>query len=172
MTPERLQPLLEQYDLAVQRLLARLTGDSGLSCRDGGSVRIPDGALPASGSSTFGVQASPGTEWTATLQYASTVTSAWGVNAKGQTYGVENDSGHPDLVPATADDGTRGWALWDEWAAAEQSGTVDVYASDGTTVVGHARVSIGELDEVPLDQRYVDDLDSVATAPPTAGPTD
>lgn len=141
-------------------------GSSGLSCTSGGSVRIPDARLPSRGSTQFGVEASPATEWTATVQYASAVTSAWGVNARGQTYGVENADGHPDLVPATADDGRKGWALWTEWSAAEESGTVDVYESDGSTVIGHATVVVG-ADEVPLDQRYVDDLGSVATAAPT-----
>lgn len=143
-------------------------GDSGTSCRDRGTMHVVDGRLPASGTTTFRVDASRDTTWRATVQYASAVTSEWSVNAKGQTFGVENASGHPDLVPATADNGRRGWALWDQWSAAERTTTVDVYESDGTTVIGHAEVVVG-MDEVPLDDGFVDDLGSIETAAPDPG---
>jgi hypothetical protein len=103
------------------------------------------------------------------VQYASTGTSGWGVNAKRQTYGVENAAGRPDLVPATADNGRKGWARWSDWFAAEKATTMSVFDSDGTTVIGHAEVVVG-LEEVPLDQRYIDGLSSVETATPTSRP--
>ncbi|UXN26651.1 hypothetical protein N8D74_07160 [Curtobacterium flaccumfaciens] len=136
-------------------------GASGLSCRDEGTMRVVDGRLPKDGTTTFSIEASTGTTWTATLQYATAVTSEWGVNDKGQTYGVPNASGHPDLVPGTADNGREGWVLWSE----PDGG--NVYESDGTTVVGHW--TAGVADEVPLDQRYVDDLNGVQTATPSPG---
>lgn len=147
-------------------------GTAGLHCRgnSGGTAHVPDGRLPRAGSTTISVESSPGTRWRATVRYASAITSDWAVNAKGQTYGVANASGHPDLVPATADNGRTGWALWSEWYAAEKTGTVNVYESDGTTVIGRSEVVVG-IDEVPLDQRYIDDLRSVETAGPTSAPT-
>lgn len=134
-------------------------GGTGLICREKGTMRIVDGRLPERGTTTFSIEASAGTRWTATLQYANAVTSDWAVNDKGQTYGVPNASGHPDLVPGTADNGRKGWVLWNE----PDGG--DVYESDGTTVVGHWTVRVAE--EVPLDQRYIDEQESVQTARPS-----
>lgn len=141
---------------------------SGVHCGGGGTgtLHVIDGQLPAAGTSTVSIQASPNTKWRAVLQYASAVTSEWGVNAQGQTYGVENQHGHPDLVPATADNGHKGWVLWDQTMGAEQSATVNVYESDGVTVVGHTSVEVG-APAAPLDQGYIDDLNSVTSATPT-----
>ncbi|MCY1693509.1 hypothetical protein [Curtobacterium sp. SL109] len=156
------------------------TGDgttgAGVSCSGDGPHRlhVVDGQLPSAGTTTFPVSSSPGTRWHAVLQYASSVTSRWSVNAKGQTFGIENQHGHPDLVPGRADDGRLGWVLWSETAGAEQPGTVDVYESDGETVIGHQTADAGTMPEVPLDQRYIDELNSVsapATPPATPAPT-
>jgi hypothetical protein len=158
------------------------TGDgttgAGVSCSGDGQHRlhVVDGQLPAAGTTTFPVSSSPGTRWHAVLQYASSVTSRWSVNAKGQTFGIENQHGHPDLVPGRADDGRLGWVLWSETAGADQPGTVDVYESDGETVIGHQTAEAGTLPELPLplDQRYIDELNSVsapATPPATPAPS-
>lgn len=139
---------------------------SGLRCRDSGQQHVLDGRLPGRNTTTFSIEASPGTEWTATLRYASAVTSPWKVNASGQTYGVENASGHPDLVPATADNGRRGWALLSEYVGAENTATIRVYESDGTTVIGHTKVIVG-VEGVLLDQDIINDLNSVESPTPT-----
>lgn len=146
-------------------------GDAGFHCRDnrGRTARFLNGQLPAEGTTTISIGASPGTQWKATVQYGSAATSAWAVNANGQTYGVENASGHPDLVPARADNGRKGWALYSQWYEAEKPETVNVYESDGTTVIGQAEVGV-VVPEVPLDQRYIDDLNSLETATPTSRP--
>lgn len=152
------------------------TGDgttgAGVSCSGDGPHRlhVVDGQLPSAGTTTFPVSSSPGTRWHAVLQYASAVTSRWSVNAKGQTFGIENQHGHPDLVPGRSDDGRLGWVLWSETAGADQPGTVDVYESDGETVIGHQTAEAGTLPELPLDQRYIDELNSV-TAPTTPAAT-
>lgn len=156
------------------------TGDgttgAGVSCSGDGPHRlhVVDGQLPSAGTTTFPVSSSPGTRWHAVLQYASSVTSRWSVNAKGQTFGIENQHGHPDLVPGRSDDGRLGWVLWSETAGAEEPGTVDVYESDGETVIGHQTAEAGTLPELPLDQRYIDELNSVsapATPPATPAPS-
>ena len=78
-----------------------------------------------------------GTAWTIKAQYASAVTSAWKVNANGQTYGVPNESGVPDLSAAQATNGEVGYILQDElWGFAGDKGFINVYESDGTTVIG------------------------------------
>ncbi|MGV8885503.1 MAG: hypothetical protein ACOH1T_07940 [Microbacteriaceae bacterium] len=99
-----------------------------------GSTHIADGRLPASGATFITITAEPGTEWTVTARYASSVTTKWGVNANGQTYGVPNDNGSPDLSAALATNGKQGYILDDDlWAG---NGYINVYESDGTTVIG------------------------------------
>jgi hypothetical protein len=148
--------------------MSTLDGGSGASCSRGrGPYHVANGRLPEAGTTTFSIQASPDTRWRATLQYASAVSSDWGVNAKGQTFGVDDASGnHPDLVPATASNGRRGWALWSEYIAAEKTATVNVYESDGTTIIGRTQVTVRVGEEVPLDQGLVDEWNSVQKATP------
>ncbi|GAA0963891.1 hypothetical protein [Frigoribacterium faeni] len=148
------------------------TSTSGIDCSvsDSGTMHVTDGQLP-DGGTQFSVNASPGTTWRATLQYASSVTSEWGVNAQGQTYGIENRQGHPDLVPYTADNGRKGWVLWEKTFGADRVGTVDVYETDGVTVIGRATPPVGTLPEVPLDRGLIDDLESVETAVPSPSST-
>jgi hypothetical protein len=47
------------------------------------------------------IRAVDGERWRLTAAYAQVHTSPWAVNANGQTYGVANDNGTPDL-PAVA----------------------------------------------------------------------
>ncbi len=99
------------------------------------TVHIEDGRLPSDG--LFTVTADAGTAWTIKAQYASAVTSAWKVNANGQTYGVPNESGVPDLSAAQATNGEVGYILQDElWGFTGDKGFINVYESDGTTVIG------------------------------------
>lgn len=65
------------------------------------TTHIIDGKLPDPGATTITITADPGTRWTVTAQYATTSTTEWGVNANGQTYGVPNENGVPDLSPAS-----------------------------------------------------------------------
>ncbi|MDY0891490.1 hypothetical protein SOM11_08035 [Frigoribacterium sp. CFBP9039] len=148
------------------------TGDgstaSAIHCSQSptGTMHVIDGQLPAKGSSDFRVDASPETKWRAALQYASTATSKWEVNARGQTYGIENRNGHPDLVPYATDSGEQGWALWDDAYGEEMTGPINIYRTDGVTVIGVATPPAETLPDVPLDQGLIDDLDSVETASP------
>ncbi len=96
-----------------------------------------------------------GTPWRVTTTYVSTRTTEWGVNANGDTFGVENENGTPDLTGVTATNGRIGYAYWTEMenaggppptspeeAGARQSAnegktfTVPVYKSDGETRIG------------------------------------
>ena len=84
-----------------------------------------------------------------------TETTAWGVNPKGETFGVENDSGEPDLIAVMATNGKRGYLYADELDSAtggdvsnpkeakewmegwpHEPVVLNVYESDGETVVG------------------------------------
>lgn len=148
------------------------TGDgstaSAIHCSQSptGTMHLTDGQLPAEGSSDFKVNASPETTWRAVLQYASTATSKWEVNAQGQTYGVENRNGHPDLIPYATDSGEQGWALWDDAHDLEMTGPITIYRTDGVTVIGVATPTMETLPEVPVDQSLTNDLDSVKTTSP------
>lgn len=144
-----------------------------LTCLSGGSFRYPDGARLVCNAAeirdyvaspyvmdlahiTFPmtVEARPGT-WRATVSYVSTETTPWGVNAKGETYGVENENGTPDLIGVVATNERTGYAYRSDLAAAhsplpaspehaleiqeeqaETTVTVPVYESDGETVIG------------------------------------
>lgn len=95
---------------------------------------------------------SPDARWTLTAGYSQHVPTDWGTNADGDTFGVENDHGAPDLIAVTATNGKEGYAYRAElegplptspaqamqWQAEDvgQSHTIRVYASDGTTRIG------------------------------------
>ncbi|MGN6426293.1 MAG: hypothetical protein ACTHMF_05695 [Leifsonia sp.] len=105
------------------------------------------------------VTTSDGAGWTLTAAYASSETTAWGVNESGQSYGAINDRGAPDLVAVTATNGRDGYVrrtdLEDaDGATAARSFTspadalrwqeenrgvvhrIPVFEADGTTRVG------------------------------------
>lgn len=110
-----------------------------------GTVHITDGLLPSPGTTHITITADPGTEWTVTARYGSSVTTEWGVNSNGQTYGVPNDNGVPDLVAAQATNGAQGYYLDAEMMAFEGEGFINVYESDGTTVIG--KFPIGDVQD-------------------------
>ena len=77
--------------------------------------------LDPSGSS-YTITTGPTMRWTATLTWVSSHTTAWGRNAAGQSYGVQNDRGIPDLIAASATNGKDGYVL-----------RTDLEDADGTT---------------------------------------
>lgn len=140
-----------------------------LTCLTAGRFEFSDGAASVCGVADVGslsahagyrlnadaatrgttITAAAGERWSVTATYVSVTTSAWGLNARGQTFGVENDSGTPDLVSAYATNGRDGYVLATDLdgathpktptdAATFQSPprTIPVYASDGTTQIG------------------------------------
>ena len=100
------------------------------------TVHITDGKLPDPGSTSITITADPGTQWTVTAQYAATSTTGWGVNDDGQTYGIPNRNGTPDLTPALATNGREGYISNHELVFFVGEGTINVYESDGITVIG------------------------------------
>lgn len=105
------------------------------------TVHFSDGYL-APGRTSITVTADPGTTWKALAQYGDSTTSAWGINAKGQTYGAFNKkNGTPDLEGAQATNGKLGYINVKEWDSFQGTGYINVYESDGTTVIG--KFSIG-----------------------------
>ena len=91
----------------------------------------------AAGETSFVVTTDPGTTWTVSARYANSVTTDWGVNANGQTYGAPNEKGAPDLIPVRATNGAIGYSYWSDFMShGDEGDTFPVYESDGTTVIG------------------------------------
>jgi hypothetical protein len=89
--------------------------------------------------------------WRLEATYAERTTTPLGVNANGDTYGVDSPNGHPDLIAVTATNGRDGYAYATDLdgpmpANPEEAATwnethgdprpVPVYESDGETVIG------------------------------------
>lgn len=102
------------------------------------TTHIIDGKLPDPGSTSITITADPGTRWSVIAQYATTSTTEWGLNENGQTYGVPNENGLPDLSPALATNGEVGYIFNRELMSFREGeeGFINVYESDGTTVIG------------------------------------
>lgn len=91
----------------------------------------------ASGESTFDVDVSEGSPWTVVVSWVKTVTTDWGVNANGQTYGTPNENGQPDLIAVQATNGKVGYSYWSDFMThGDQGDTFPVYEPDGITVIG------------------------------------
>jgi len=142
--------------------------DVELWCLTAGTFRFPDGASMTCsdadadatsgwaghtlrvtpGNTSVTITADDAARWRLQATYVSRETTPWAVNENGDTYGVVNEQGEPDLLAVVATNGRTGYAYADElrgpqasspdeaatWAPAPR--TVDVYESDGETVIG------------------------------------
>lgn len=98
--------------------------------------------------------------WRLDARFVNSTTTPWGTNANGDTFGVINDFGEPDLIAVVAENGRDGFVYANDLADANCSnvatpeealqcqqtqGTTDqlvpVYLSDGETVVGQFLVA-------------------------------
>ncbi len=147
-------------ELGVRCLTAgsfRFPDGSGASC-SGPQAWAPDGRAPTiarfpitPGQHTIRVIAGPATRWEAQTRYITERVTSWAVNANGQTYGVVNDHGEPDLQAVIATNGRQGYVFTrdlnaaggppptDPADAATRSpvdATIPVYESDGVTRIG------------------------------------
>jgi len=106
------------------------------------TTHIVDARLPEPGETSITITAEPGTLWRVAAQYANRSATEWEVNANGQTYGVPNDYGSPDLTPALASNGEVGYIFAADLVKLPvgADGSINVYESDGTTVVGQFHV--------------------------------
>jgi hypothetical protein len=103
------------------------------------------------------ITTTPGASWTLQALYINRVVTPWATNAGGETYGVPNKSGWPDLISVVIDDGQQhGYVKSSdldcasgrvevhspaealEWDAASKNRNVSVpvYESDGSTIIG------------------------------------
>lgn len=137
---------------------------AGMTCLEtdaGSRTGIATHSLPlAPGQRTISIEADPGALWQLTATYVNQETTAWGVNANGETYGVQNENGMPDLIAVVAtngrDDGyvkrfdleaADGMAAAKHFKTPEdaprwqegnqgKSVSIPVYEEDGKTVIG------------------------------------
>lgn len=108
----------------------------------------------APGQTSLRFEAKEDVGWKVVANYVRTETSEWGINAKGETFGVQRHGKSPDLIAVITTDGKQGYAyvkdLDGRWsvptspadALAQQeanegrSFSVPVYESDGETIIG------------------------------------
>lgn len=90
--------------------------------------------------------------WKAVVNYVRTRTSDWGINANGETFGVQRDGKSPDLIATYTTDGKQGYvyskdldgpvpsspadALAQQEANEGKTRSFPVYESDGETLLG------------------------------------
>lgn len=109
------------------------------------------------------VSTTPKAQWSLTASYVNERITEWNVNGNGQTYGIENEFGSPDLIAAVATNGRPGYVTRTELDEAtgataarafkspeealawqeERRGKIfeiPVYESDGVTQIGTFRV--------------------------------
>ena len=139
--------------------------DLRFRCLSAGKFVFPDGAnvvctsasrsdvtyhlALAPGEHTIRMSVSPAqARWLLEASYVHSVETAWGVNANGQTYGIRNSRGTPDLLAVVATNGAVGYAYSKELTVPQPKNpaeaahwhpvkrVVPVYQPDGTTVIG------------------------------------
>jgi hypothetical protein len=141
------------------------------------------------GVDTVTIKTSPDATWSLQATYVNQVATSWGVNASGETYGVSNQQGTPDLIAVVVDQGkTQGYverselncasggdvnslaeaATWDE-VSENRNITIPVYESDGETTIGTFTVGDAtgpKAKTVPLSSLSLDVRWSSGTEPP------
>jgi hypothetical protein len=135
---------------------------SSMSCSPTDLAQPPPSAQTATevialrpGEHSVTITAGPTASWTLQAVYINRAITRWATNADGQTYGVPNQSGTPDLVAVSFDGGTRqGYVKASDldcasgrsemhspaeafaWESKNQNVSIPVYKSDGVTVIG------------------------------------
>lgn len=131
-------------------------GGASVTCRAGSHSSDVQPLRP--GRTSITVATGPSVSWRLRAEYVKTVATPFGVNAKGETYGVPEDlNGTPDLQEAPLSAGIPGGYLTTKQLTCASGGDVSnptqavawdtfrqhtntvipVYKSDGTTVIGH-----------------------------------
>ena len=98
-------------------------------------VNVEDQRL-ADGENSFVVETDAATHWSVAVRFANSVTTDWGVNANGDSYGVPNENGVPTLHAVLASNCEFGYVYLGDFTSAKDGEAIPVYESDGETVVG------------------------------------
>jgi hypothetical protein len=155
-----------------------------ISGASGTSVQSTEVVPLQPGQHTVTIDTSANASWTLQAMYVNRVTTSWGTNASGQTYGVTNQNGTPDLVAVSIDQGkVQGYVkasdincasgnyvvhspaqalAWDA-ASKNRNISIPVYESDGETVIGVFVIDGGGSDATTVP------LSSLSLGCPTTG---
>lgn len=143
--------------------------DYQFRCLTAGTFEFPDGASAACTSGykpamKYHLMLAPGehavrimvtparARWQLAIGYVQAVATGWETNANGETYGVQNSRGVPDLIAVLATNGDVGYAYSKQifgpfptspgqaahWHPVQR--LIPVYQADGVTVIGQYRV--------------------------------
>lgn len=139
-----------------------------IQCFSKGVLSLPDGSefhcapgAPAKSSMpwssdlrSFHIETKGAVSWKFSYVFSDRTLSPFALNAAGQTYGVDSDSRHPDLIAAIATNGEQGYIFRKALLAAmtcvsphspsaavscspdSKLQSIPVYESDGTTQIG------------------------------------
>ncbi len=110
---------------------------AGGSCDRADAARRPAPlvtyTMPISpGQHTTKITATPGARWRLVATYVSVTTTAWGVNASGQTYRVQNQHGTPDLVAVIATNHRGGYVYATQFNPPSPKATAQAIAQNNT----------------------------------------
>ncbi|MFB6610919.1 peptidase M56 family protein [Agromyces sp. NPDC056379] len=106
---------------------------AAMSCTDS-DAGTPAGwssySLPiATGTTGTTITAPDDAEWRISVAYTSEHSTQWAENARGETYGVANERGTPDLVAVIATNGAEGYVYADELADADGSAAAERFST-------------------------------------------
>jgi hypothetical protein len=170
---------------------------SSLGCSQSDLSQVPYGCqaievVPLqSGQHTVTITTSTGSSWKLQAMYINRVITPWRTNALGETYGMPNVHGFPDLIAVSFDNGKGAGfvkstdmncamsggppptsptqALARQKALDGRSVSVPVYKSDGKTNIGTYYVGIGpHADAIPLSSLSCEGVGSVPFARPNS----
>jgi hypothetical protein len=175
----------------------RFPDDSSLSCSPSDLSQIPYGCQAIqvfplrSGRHTVSITTTADASWRLQATYINRVITPWKTNALGETYGVPNVHGFPDLIAVIFDNGgSSGFvkstdmncamsggrpptsptqALARQKALDGRSVSVPVYKNDGKTKIGTYYVGIGpHADAIPLSSLSCSGVGPVPFARPSS----
>ena len=126
---------------------------AGVACTSAARSDVTYHLALAPGEHTIKISVTPARAlWQLEASYVHSVGTSWGVNAKGQTYGVRNSHGTPDLLAVIATNGAVGYAYSDQLIVSQPKNPaqaahwhpvkklIRVYQADGKTVIGQYSV--------------------------------
>lgn len=97
------------------------------------------------------ITTAPESSWTLAATYVSERTTAWAVNANGETYGALNESGEPDLIAVIATNGNEGFVHAGELAHADGSEQAATFTSPEQALAWQDSM-VGKTVSIPVYQ--------------------
>ncbi|WP_131685164.1 peptidase M56 family protein [Pseudarthrobacter sp. YALA5] len=83
----------------------------------------------APGQDTLTITTGAETRWKLTAKYVNQETTDWALNADGNSYGMQNENGAPDMISVVATNGTRGYVYRTELEEADGTAAIKTFRS-------------------------------------------